>query len=222
MLLRKILWIKHWIFWLSSGNHGYIRRCWTYEWWASDIQQRLKPSWSQVMTNVARGNLKGIWGYEKTAGVEEDTKSSMPLNHRCMNNMWVFKINHNGVYWACLVACCYSQEPRLNFSKSFLSIVNNITFCILLLIVIHVGLLVEIVNTKTAFLHEELEEDIHMECPHSMSDVSKDDWFILIKCLYGLIQASSNTTKRHWNFKDIRICWRQSEPMPLCKKVKRV
>ena len=117
-------------------------------------------------------------------------KSCMPPNCRCIKNKWVFKIKHNGVYWACLAACGYSQVPDINFSKSYSPVVNSIIFCILLIIVIHFGYLAIIVDMETVLLYRELEKEIYMEHPQDMSDTEKDDYIILNKCFYSLVQAS--------------------------------
>ena len=73
-------------------------------------------------------------------------RSLMPTNHRCIKNKWVFKIKHNGVYHAYIVACGYSQVIGVDFSKNYPLVVNNITFCILLLIVLYFGYSAKIVN----------------------------------------------------------------------------
>ena len=50
---------------------------------------------------------------------------------------------------------------------------------------------------KTALLFVDLEEEIYMECPQSMTNVGKDDCIILDKCILSLVQAANykKTTK---------------------------
>ena len=76
----------------------------------------------------------------------------MPLNRRCVKNKWVFKIKHNGVYQVCLVACKYSQVPHINFSENYYPVVNDVSFYVLLLKLLHFGYLAKIVNVETSFL----------------------------------------------------------------------
>ena len=83
----------------------------------------------------------------------------MPPNPRCLKNKWVFKIKHNSVYWMCLIACRYSQVPEVNFSQNYSPVVNNMTFCVLLLMVLHFGYSAKIVDVETAFLYGDLEEE---------------------------------------------------------------
>ena len=101
-----------------------------------------------------------------------------------------FKIRCNVVYQAGLVAWGYSQVPGIKL------VVNDITFLILLLVVIHFGYLAKIVDVETAFLYGNLEEEIYMECPQGMSNMGKDGCIILNKCIYGLVQAAQQYYKK--------------------------
>ena len=74
----------------------------------------------------------------------------------------MFKIKHNGVYQMHLVACGYSQLPGIFFPQNYCPLVDNIMFCILLVMVIHFENLAKIVNVETTFLYGEFEEEIYM------------------------------------------------------------
>ena len=101
-------------------------------------------------------------------------KCLIPPNCKCIKNKWVFKIKHNSVYQVNLVACGYSQVLSVNFSENYSLVVNNITFCILLLMILHFGYLAKIVNVETAFLCRDLEGEIYWECHKGMSTIKKD------------------------------------------------
>ena len=92
-------------------------------------------------------------------------KSYMRSNFRCVKNKWALKIICNYVYWACLVACGYSQVLSVDFSKNYSLVVNDIIFHILLLMVIHFVYSAKIVDAKTIFLYQDFEEEINMEYP---------------------------------------------------------
>ena len=62
--------------------------------------------------------------------------------------------------------------------------------------VLHFGYSAKIVNVEIAFLYRDLEEEIYMECPQGMSDMTRDDCVILNKCIYGLVQAASQYYKK--------------------------
>src|SRR6056300_1140278 len=92
-------------------------------------------------------------------------KRDIPPDRRCVKCKWVFKIKRNGVYRARLVACGYSQIPGVDFTENYSPVVNDVTFCLLILTMILMGLDAKIVDIETDFLYGDLDEEIFMECP---------------------------------------------------------
>ena len=90
-------------------------------------------------------------------------KNLMPLNCKCIKNKWVFKIKCNGVYHECLKAYRYSQVSGVDFSKNYSPVVNDVTFCVLLLMALLFSYLAKIVNVENTFLYGDLEEKNYME-----------------------------------------------------------
>ena len=88
----------------------------------------------------------------------------MTPNYTCIKCQWVFKIKCCGIYCARLIAYGFSWVPAVDFFKNYSLVMNDIMFRVLLLIMIQFELLVEIVDTKTASLYGDLEEEIYMEC----------------------------------------------------------
>ena len=64
-------------------------------------------------------------------------KRVLPSNPRCMKSKWALKIKCNSVYLVWLIACDYSQAPGVDFYQIYSPVLNDIGFCILLLMVIH-------------------------------------------------------------------------------------
>ena len=62
---------------------------------------------------------------DKTAGMAEDFKASAPKSNVCKCKC-VFKVEHYHAYHARLVAYEKSQVPRVNISKNYSSVVNDI------------------------------------------------------------------------------------------------
>ena len=126
------------------------------------------------------------------------------------------------MYQVHLVACGYSQVLNINFSENYSLVVNDITFHILLLMVLHFGYLTKIVNIETAFLHGDLDKEIYMECPQGMVDVKKDNCIILNKCIYGLVQAARQNYKKavkilkSSGFVGGSICQKEHEGYSIC------
>ena len=52
------------------------------------------------------------------------------------------------MYQARLVACRYSKVPGIDFSETYSLVVNDVTFRIMLLMVLHFGYLAKIVDVK--------------------------------------------------------------------------
>ena len=56
--------------------------------------------------------------------------------------------------------------------------------------VLHFGYLAKIIDVETAFLYGDLEEEICMKCLQGMSNVKKDNYIILNKCIYGIVPVA--------------------------------
>ena len=125
----------------------------------------------------------------------------IPSGRRCVKHKWVFEIKRSGVFCSRLVACGYSQVPGVDFSEIFSPVCNDVTFRIILIIMIVWGLESLIFDVITAFLTGELEEEIYTECPEGM-EYRGDEVLLLQKTIYGLVQASRQYNKR---FTDVLV-----------------
>jgi hypothetical protein len=113
----------------------------------------------------------------------------------CIENKWVFKIKRNGIFHARLVACGYSQVPGVDFQESFAPVINDVTFRILLIMMLTWNLKGKIVDIKTAFLHGKLKETIYMEIPKGM-EANENECLILKKTICGLVQSAREFYKK--------------------------
>ncbi len=129
-------------------------------------------------------------------------KRNIPSNHRCIKCKWVFKIKRNGVFRARLVACGYSQIPGVDFSENFSPVVHDITFRLLIKVMILCGYSAKIADVETAFLHGRLEEEIYMDCPPGMTEVGlgdvdhMKDALLLLQSIYGTVQSARQYFKK--------------------------
>jgi Reverse transcriptase (RNA-dependent DNA polymerase) len=87
------------------------------------------------------------------------------------------------------VACGYSQVPGVDFHESFTPVINDVTFQILLVMMLTWNLKSKVVDIKTAFFHGDLKETFYMEIPKGM-EASVDECLILNKTIYGLVQSA--------------------------------
>jgi hypothetical protein len=123
-------------------------------------------------------------------------RQQMPSDRRCVKSKWVFKIKRDGRYRARLVACGYSQIPGVDFAEEYAPVIDDITFKMLIALIMKHGYSAKIVDVETAFLYGELEEEIFMECPPGMQGVTRNNILLLRQCIYGLVQAARQYFKR--------------------------
>ena len=88
-----------------------------------------------------------------------------------------------------LVACGYSQIPGVDFQNSYAPTISDVTWRILIVLMILKRYKAKIIDVETAFLYGELEEDIYMENPEGLGN-SLDECVKLEKGMYGLVQAA--------------------------------
>ena len=156
-------------------------------WFHSDPTQ--KDKWREAILKEHRDmDSRQVWRKIK--------RSDIPKDRRLVKSRWVFKVKRNGVFRARLVACGYSQIPGVDYSANYSPVINDITFRMLLLTMMYFGLSGKIVDVETAFLYGDLEEEIFMECPPGMKDVTSEDVLALQKCIYGLVQAARQYHKK--------------------------
>ncbi len=133
----------------------------------------------------------GIWHKVKC--------SAIPKGQRCIKLKWVFKTKHDSIFCARLVACGYRQIPGVDFTENYAPVMNNVTWHILLVVMIIWKMDVIIINVKTTFLHGELNKEIYMDLPAGLNGDS-DKCLLLLKVLYGLVQGT-----RQWWKKFVKI-----------------
>ena len=71
---------------------------------------------------------RGVWRSIKRSGV--------PSDRRTVKCKWVFNVKRNGVFRARLVACGYSEIAGIDFSENYAPVINDVTYQILLIILI--------------------------------------------------------------------------------------
>ena len=120
-------------------------------------------------------------------------KSALSPICRSINCKSSFKIKHNHVYYAWLITCGKSQVVRVNFTKNFWLVMNDILHSILMMMMIYFGFLAKVVDVETAYLYRELEEEIYMECPPGIKDIETMNVSL---CFYGLVQAAIQCNKK--------------------------
>ena len=155
-------------------------------WWHPDPEERKK--WREAIRKEMRDMIRrGVWRKVK--------RSTVPSERRVIGNRWVFKLKGNGVYRARLVGLGYAQIPGVDHQDNFSPVVVDVTFRVVIVIMLVCWLIAEIVDVETAFLYGELEEEIYMDLPVGFNAVMElegddDECVLLDKAIYGLVQAA--------------------------------
>jgi Reverse transcriptase (RNA-dependent DNA polymerase) len=63
---------------------------------------------------------------------ESIKKQDVPVGKRTIKCKWIFKIKRNGILRARLVACSYTQNPGIDFNESFIPVINDVSFRVML------------------------------------------------------------------------------------------
>ena len=80
----------------------------------------------------------------------------------------MFDVKRDGRFRARLVACGYTQIPGIDFQNSYAPTINNVTWRLLLILMITRRYDAKIVDVETAFLYGELDEEIYMLSPEGL------------------------------------------------------
>jgi len=126
----------------------------------------------------------------------------LPVGKKPIGLKWVYKLkrNSNGEvvkHKARLVAKGYVQKHGVDFEEVFAPVARLDTVRFMLALAANLGWKVHHLDVKSAFLHEELEEEVYVSQPEDYVVKGKEQSvFRLSKALYGLKQAP-----RAWNVK---------------------
>ncbi|KAL8103609.1 hypothetical protein AgCh_027981 [Apium graveolens] len=120
-----------------------------------------------------------------------------------------------------LIAKGYSQQEGIDYDEIFAPIARLEAIRIFLAYVAHKKFKVFQMDVKSAFLNEELEEEVYVEQPPGFIDQKYPDHvYLLDKALYGLKQAPrawmQNRLEKH--FWKLPISWRQIGSLNLWMK----
>nr|XP_016510979.1 PREDICTED: putative receptor-like protein kinase At3g47110 [Nicotiana tabacum] len=95
--------------------------------------------------------------------------TKLPKGKKSLQNKWVYRVKeeHDGKkrYKARLVVKGFQQKEGIDYTEIFSHVVKLTTIRLVLSIVAAENLHLEQLDVKTAFLHGDLEEDIHMKKP---------------------------------------------------------
>ena len=120
----------------------------------------------------------------------------IPKGVKTVDCKWVYKIKLDSQenierYKARLVAKGFTQREGIDYNETFSPVSYKDSFIIIMALVAHYDLELYQMDVKTAFLNEDLEENIYMAQPKCFVMEEKERMGCrLKKSVYGLKQAS--------------------------------
>ena len=108
---------------------------------------------------------------------------------------------NDGRHRARLWAIGYSQIAGVDYQDNFAPVVNDVTFRLVMTLMLSNNWEADIVDVETAFLYGDLEEEIYMKIPeglakHLNKKFKDEDCFLLEKSIYGLVQVARQYYKK--------------------------
>ena len=163
----------------------------------SEIPKSYKEAWDHPDPKM-RARWRNAFKKELDSMEKRDVwkvikKSDMPKGRRCVKSKWVFDVKRNGTFKVRLVACGYTQIPGVDFTDSFAPVINDVSWRILIVLMLVWNLNATIIDVETAFLLGDLEEEIYMTCREVHGD---DEVLLLQHSIYGLVQAARQYYKK--------------------------
>jgi len=135
-----------------------------------------KAAWESELESLRKNET---WVVEK-----------VPTERNIVGCRWLFRRKEDGRFKVRLVAKGYSQEPGIDFKEMFAPVGKFTTLRVLLALVAENDWELHSMDVKTAFLNGELEEEIFMECPEGLHDITEPGYACrLVKAIYGLRQS---------------------------------
>ena len=91
------------------------------------------------------------------------------------------------------MACGYSQVAGVDFEEIFSPVANDITFRLLLILMMVWDLDVMLFDIGVAFLNGIMSHEVYMQVPEGV-EAEADECLLLLRSIYGTVQAA-----REWN-----------------------
>ena len=157
-----------------------------YAWYHKDDMERKK--WQDAINLEFNQMMKSeVWNRKG--------QPELPNGRKGIGTRWIFKIKKDGVYRARLVAKGYNQQAGVEFDYNYAPVLNEVTFRVMLILLIANNYYAEVADIQTAFLHRHLKEEFYLKEPEGYQEFlgerkSVNCYIKLNKSIYGLVQAA--------------------------------
>ena len=96
-----------------------------------------------------------------------------------------------------LCAIGYSQIAGIDYTDNFAPVVNDVTFRLIVVLMMVNEWVADVVDIVTAFLYGNLDEEIYLKLPDRLNKMKgfenldpREDCCVLQHAMYGLVQAA--------------------------------
>ena len=141
----------------------------------SEIPKSYKEAWDhpdpKMRARWRNAFQKELGSMEKRDVWKVIKKSEMPKGRRCVKSKWVFDVKRNGTFKVRLVACGYTQIPGVDSTDSFAPVITDVSWRILIVLMLAWNLNAMIIDVETAFLLGDLDCCSIVVLPAVESDV---------------------------------------------------
>ena len=117
-------------------------------------------------------------------------RSEMPPDRHCVKTKWVLKIKKNCILHARLVDCGYSQIAGVYYTAKYAPVINDVTWHVLLIVMLLKKYDGNILDIEVAFLHGDLGEENYMDCLQVLEYAKEDKCVKLLQKIYDIVQSS--------------------------------
>lgn len=167
---------------------------------------------------------KGLWSKaikEELQALKKNNTWTLvkpPKLCNLVDSKWVFRIKEEAGgkkrYKARLVARGFSQRRGIDYLETFSPVVRHSSLRTLIALAARLGLKIDQMDVKTAFLNGNLQEKVYMKQPDGFVERGKEDYVCLLqKSLYGLKQAPRAWNKKlHQELERLNFMRSENEP----------
>ena len=160
--------------------------------WHYQIEKE-RDNWRADIRKEMRSMIDGeVWRKTERKKILND--------RRLIGNKWEFKIKRDGTYRARLVALQHSQIPGVDYTDNSVPVAHDVSFRIALARMMVEKLDGLVMDVETAFLYEEIDEEIFMKSPVGMEEIdpgsSSEHRYQLVQGIYGLCQVARQFWKK--------------------------
>ena len=158
-------------------------------------QHAMKLPEAELWKEAAQKEIKSLQGFKVYTLVP---KSNLLKGQNVIGSKWVFKVKTDNTYKARLVAQGWNQVHGRDCGRTYAPVCRLQSIQMVLAIAAELNLEVRQLDVKTAFLYDDIEEEVYVKTAPGFEITNKDGVRLVMKLeksLFGLAQSPQNWWK---------------------------